>query len=278
MAFKVLNQTPKVESLAIHGFLYDAAIDAPSALTDVLNTLIKTHNDFFYVLSTEQGIEEIVALDQWANTQNKFFVTVVNSETLLSQVTGKNTIAFVHETPSDYADAALVGRISPLEIGSYTVTFKSLEGVPVSQFDNDKVNAIEEAGGIAYIRVGGSNIVSKGQTVAGEYIDILQGQYFLESRMSENIYGLLVRSPKIPFTTNGIGLVVAEVEKTLKSGAASGIIATDENGNAQYSIEIPDINAISTNDKANRSLSGIKWSATIAGAIEDVDIKGTLQL
>lgn len=278
LASVIFGQEPKPEKVAVLGVLYNSGSDTPDELTAALNELIKTNNDWYYLTCTEHGDAEITELAEWVATQKKLYFASTSNQTLASTLNNQRTILLVHNQPETYPAEAWVGACSPLEIGSYTWTFKTLNGIQPAAYDTTTVTAIENANASTYIREGGVNITSKGVTTSGDYIDIIQGQDYIEARMTENVFGLLVRSPKVPFVDGGIAMVVAEVEKTLKDGANKGIIAKDEDGNPLYSVKAPKAADISTNDKANRLLPDIEWEATIAGAVEKVKINGVLKL
>lgn len=277
MASAILGQAPRPEKVAVLGVVYtDTGI--PTDLSGALNELVKKHNDFFYLHCTLQTDPVVTELSKWINTQEKFYFASTVNKALAKTLNSQNTVILVHPAPETYPAAAWVGVCAPQQVGSYTWTFKTLNGIAPAEYDVTAIGEIETNNASTYITEGGVNITSKGVTTSGEYIDILQGQYFLKARMTENVFGLLVRTPKIPYTDAGIALVVAEVEKTLKMGVNQGIIATDLDGNPLYTITAPNRAEVSTNDKAQRILPDVKWEATIAGAIENVKINGVLKL
>jgi hypothetical protein len=277
LASAIFGQTPRPEKIAIYGLIYDSAINTPSELVVALNELVDEHNEFFYLHSTEQTDDVIEALSVWADAQEKLYFASTANKTLHETLNSQNTILLVTETPGAYPAAAWVGVCSPQEIGSYTWTFKTLNGIAPDGYDETTLGQIEE-GASAYIREGGVNITSKGITTTGEYIDIIQGQYFIKSRMAEAVFGLLARMPKVPFTDAGINMTVAEVENVLKRAAIQGVIATDNDGNPLYTITAPRASEVSANDRANRLLPNVQWEATVAGAVENVEIGGVLQV
>lgn len=285
LANAMLSQEPQVDKIAILGVAYNNETDEPATLISALNELIKTKNDFFYLVSTEQEKEEIEALDSWIGSRSKFYFVTTTKEVVdtLKTAMSRNTIVLAHDKPEQYAAEALVGEVASLDVGSFTLTFTQLNGIEPASYDSVEIDAIEAKNAITYIRQGGVNIVSKGTTMAGEHFDVVQAEYFLEARIAERVFGLLTRVRKVPFTTNGIGMTVAEVDNVLQENVenlqtGTGIIARNTDGAPLYSITIPDINSISKNDKANRILPDIPWSATIAGAIEKVKINGVLSL
>ena len=277
MAQRIFGQTPRPEKLAINGILYEEPTSKPADLVAALNVLVKKHNDFFYLHCTLQTDEVITALSEWNSTQSKLYFASTANKTLYSTLLAENTILLVHPNPETYPAAGWVGLCSPKTIGSYTWTFKTINGILPADYDETDLTEIEK-GASSYIREGGVNITSKGITTSGEYIDIIQGQYFIEARMTEAVFGMLARLDKVPFTDAGINMTVSEVEGVLKRSSNQGIIANDENGVPMYTITAPTAEEVSTNDKANRILPDIFWKATIAGAVENVEIGGVLKL
>lgn len=276
LAEKLFGGTPKVDKVAVLGIVYNGETDNPTELTAALNALILANNDWYYLLSPEKGDDEIVALSSWADANGKLYFADTINQSLA--VTGMNTIIMVHnEAATTYPAAAWVGVGAPLAIGSFTWSFKTLPGINPSTYDETAVNAIHDKSFNTYIRQSGVNITSNGKTAGGEWIDIIQSQHYLEARISEAVFGLMARLPKIPFTDGGIALVVSEIEAVLQQAFNQGIIA-DEDGKPLYSVSAPSRSDIPTNDRANRRLPDIKFSAILAGAVEDVGVNGVLSI
>ncbi|MGH0678682.1 DUF3383 family protein [Bacillus luti] len=278
MASAILGQKPRPEKIAIHGVAYVAATGNPTELSAALNELVKKYNDFFYLHCSLQTDPVITELSKWINTQEKFYFASTVNKALAKTLNSQNTVIMVHPAPDTYPAAAWVGVCAPQSVGSYTWTFKNLTGIAPAEYDDAVIGEIETNNASTYITEGGVNITSKGVTTTGEYIDILQGQYYLKAHITENVFALLARLPKVPFTDAGIALVVAEIEKALKDCVKQGVIATDAGNNPLYSIVAPSYAEVNTSDREKRILPSLKWNATIAGAIENVAIVGELQI
>jgi hypothetical protein len=276
---RMFGQNPAPAEIAVYGVLYDSGTGLPADLSAALNELQLTNDEFYYLVSTVQDDAEVEELASWVSTQDKIYAVSTSSETLYATLDGlyDNVYVLVHDQPGSYPAEGLVAHLAPQVIGSYTWTFKNISDVPAAAYDNTKINDIHTKHANTYISEGGVNITSNGVATSGEYIDVIQGQHFIQAKISENVFGLLVRQPKIPFTSAGIAQVVAEVEKALQLSGDSGIIA-EENDEYRFSIQIPRVEDIPDNDKANRTLPDIPWTATIAGAIEDVTINGVLKI
>lgn len=276
---RMFGQNPRPAEIAVYGVLYNSATGDPNTLVTALNTLLLTQNDFYYLVSPEQDEEEVTALADWISTQDKVYVASTDSDLLYKALKGlyDNTYLMVHNKPETYPGEGLVGLLASQLIGSYTWTFKQINGISAASYNNSKINEIEDNYANTYINESGVNITSGSRATSGEYIDIIQGQHFIKAKIAENVFGLLVRVKKVPYSSAGIALVAAEVDNALNLSARNGIIAT-ENGEYQYAIDIPRIEDIPKNLKAGRILPDIPWTAQLDGAIEKVTINGVLTI
>ncbi len=282
---RMFGQNPKPAEIAVYGFDYDSVLDGATALPSTLNELIKTHSDFYYVVSPEQGDAEITALAEWTNTQDKLYGVTTSNVTLAETIKGQydNTFIVVHDQPGTYVAEGLIAVCAPKKIGSFTWTFKNVQGVPAVTFDNTEINQIEDANASTYINEAGLLMNSKGVVTSGEYIDVIQATHYLKARLAEGVFRLIALRDKVPGTDSGITLVVGEVETILSREienvtTGEGIIARDEAGNPMYTITAPRRADIPKNTLAQRILPDIKWTATIAGAFEKVQIRGVLTI
>lgn len=272
---RMFEQNPRPAEIACYGIVYN---DTPATLTTALNTLIQTKNDFYYLVSPEQGDDEIEVLAAWANTQDKIYGATTSNATLAEELSGlyDNAFLVVHDQPSFYVAEGLIATCAPRTIGSYTWTFKNVQGVPAVAYDAATINDIHDNNASTYVEEFGLLVNTKGVVTSGEYIDNIQATHFIKARMAESVFRLLALKEKVPYTDAGIALVVAAMEDVLKQAYNQGIIADDEAGNPLYSINVPKRADIPANSRAQRILPDIPWTATIAGAIEKVTIKGTL--
>jgi len=280
---RMFGQSLRPAQIAVYGIVYNSASDDVATLATKLNELIKTHNDFYYLVSSEQGDKEITALAEWTNTQDKLYGVTTDSVELAETLKGQydNTFILVHDQPDTYVAEGLIGACAPKKIGAYTWTFKNVQGVPAVKYDNTTINRIHDANASTYINEAGLLLNSKGVATSGEYIDVIQSTHYLKARLAESVFRLLALRDKVPGTDTGIGLVVAEVEGVLASEVENtttgeGIIARDDAGNPMYTITFPRRKDIPKNTLAQRILPDIQWTATIAGAFEKVQIRGVL--
>jgi hypothetical protein len=278
LATALLAQSPKVAKFAIVGVLATEGTTPVTTITAKLDTTRLTYDAWYYLLCTGQADATIVALSAWNEANKKFYFASTSNKSLAGTLNAERTVILVHPTPSQYPAAAWVGVGAPREIGSFTWTFKTLNGVDPSGYSTTDITTIENGRASTYIKEGGVNITSRGVTTSGEYIDIIQGQDYITARMTEAVFNLLINEDKVPYTPQGIAMVVAALEGALKEAHDMGIVSEDADGKPLFSVDAPSINDISDANKAARVLPNMTWGATIAGAVEDVDINGVLTL
>lgn len=275
LASRVLGQNPKISEIATLGILYGVSVDA-TPLIAALNSLILTDNDFYYVMCPIHTKAVIQGLSEWIDTQDKLYLTSTDEKELGKELNSENTVLQVHNDPSKYPGEGWGGAMAPRAIGTATWRYKTIAGIAPATYNSTDVALIEKANGNTYIREGGVNITSNGVTTSGEWIDIVQTTHYLKARAAEAIFSLFVRLDKIPYDQSGLDMVETELS-TMLLNTPDGMLARDASGNKIFSVYVPPIDSIPTNNKANRLLQGVKFRATIAGAIEKVEIEGTME-
>lgn len=280
-ASRMFGQNPRPKEIAIFGTPYEV-MNGPTALVEALNELVKKHKDFYYLTSVEQGDEEITALAEWANTSDRLYGATTPNKELAATLRGlyDNAFIVVHDKPETFVAEGLIATLAPRQIGSYTWTFKNVQGVPAVEFDNTTINEIHANNASTYIEEAGLLMNSHGVVTSGEYIDVIQATHYLKAKMAEAVFRVLALNEKVPYTDPGIALIIAEVEDVLNlsSKPRVDIIARDEADNPMYSITAPRAADVPKNTKAKRILPDVHWRAVIAGAVEHVEIRGVLAL
>lgn len=182
------------------------------------------------------------------------------------------TSVFYTSDVSEFGDSGFVGRVAPFDPGSETWAFKTLAAVPVDSWtDSEKANLLSKNVNF-YVEIAGVSVTRDGKVIGGEYIDVIRFIDWLQARMQEEIFGNMIRLPKIPYSTQGIAVIESSMRAVLERGVRAGGIPSSED----YSVTVPLLSEISQNDRAARRLPGFAFSARIAGAIHAVDIQGVI--
>lgn len=157
--------------------------------------------------------------------------------------------------------------------GSYTLKFKSLPGIPVSNLTPTQSTNARDKYANTYEPIAGVNILREGKVAEGEFIDIIIFVDWLKARIQEAVYGRLVNLAKIPFTDSGIAIIEGEIRAVLELGIVRGGIV--EGG---YTVTVPKAADVPTNDRINRFLPDVKFTAQLSGAIHAVKIDGVVSV
>lgn len=91
--------------------------------------------------------------------------------------------------------------------------------------------------------------------------------------LEEDVFALLKRmsdlGKKVPYTDTGIAMVVSVMHKRLQDAVAQGLLAS-------FTISPPKVADIPDNDKANRVVPDIPFTAVLQGAVHTLTIRGYL--
>ena len=249
-------------------------------VVEALNQAIEAGASFYYLVSSDNSDEMIRILSEYISAQDKLYAATIDSIDIATELNGMydNVFFVAHDSRQSYVAEGLVSTIAPRQIGSYTWTFKNIQGVQAAKFPTTQILEFERANASVYINEAGVLMNSKGVAISGEYIDNVQATHYIKARMTENIFRMLALTEKIPYTDKGIALVVSEIEKVLKHSYNVGIICDDEAGNPEFTITAPKRADILKNTVAKRILPDVRWRAVVAGAVEKVEIRGVLAL
>lgn len=266
-------------------------------------TAVSNENDSWYSVATYSHLQaDIEAVALYLQTLKKLYgYSTGNADDITSTATNVMGVlngagytrsfgaydseAGIDDDPAStsvtYAECAWFGRMLPLAPGSATWMFKSLTGISPDGLTNTQANYVLAKEGNTYETIGGQAITREGTVASGEYIDIIRGLDWLESRIEERIYSRLVNLAKIPFTDAGYQVIGAEVTAQLLEAQDAGVIAqdsVDSDGNIikGFTVSIPKVSTISTNDKIARIATGISFIGKLAGAIHTLTIEGNV--
>ncbi len=182
------------------------------------------------------------------------------------------TWAFFHPSNDEHADAAEFGKFLSYSPGSETWRMKTLAGVTVENYTDTEITNMKAKYAHFYYDIGGRNVVGgDAKTGSGEYVDVTRGLDWYTSELQAKLANTAIANGKIPFTNAGIDMIEARITEQNLAGVAAGLISPDED----IIIETPDVTDISDEDKADRELSSVVTTWTLAGAIHHITVSVT---
>ncbi len=233
--------------------------------------------------------DDYKAVAAWAETQKKLFFFASSSSGILDGSSTTDVAAFLHTamyertvcaydpkaqgngSTEQYIESAWPGECLPFDVGSQTWAYKTLAGIsPYALTSAQRTAALAKKANL-YMTVAGVNITEQGTVASGEYIDIMRGIDALASGIQETIFSSLISSRKIPFTDEGIQVVVGLLKSVLNQFTDDGFLVK-----SSIVVTAPLAASVSSANKTTRLLPDITFTANPQGAIHKTQIAGKL--
>lgn len=251
-----------------------------------LNAILAADVDWYSLHATTKTKADILLLAAIIETQIKWY-GVTTAEADVKNGVASNTLKELkalnydrtwYEYSADAAnfpEAAWSGGQLPKNPGSITWAFKPQTGITSDTLTTTEYNNIINDNGNLYETVGGQPMTFKGVVVSGEYMDIIRGTDWLQTRMSEDLFLLLINQDKVPMTERGAGMVEGKIKYWLERAESTDVNLLVPGSSI---INVPKITDLSTADKLARFLSGITFSGTYQGAVHKIGVSGKLSV
>lgn len=277
----------EVDNIALLAIVQDHA--DPGLATDLAAIAVED-DSWYFILYPWNSKACAIVLATYAEANKKLYICqtsdsnnatlAIGSDSTTSTMGQFKTSAYdrsapmYHPDPAEFSDAAWVGRNAPKEPGSETWGLNTLAGVDAVDLTSTHRTNIEAKNGNHYESIAGVNVTQPGKVASGEFIDVIRGIDWLEARMAEAIFSHLAADNKVPFTDRGIAVVEADIRSVLQQGVDANLLTDDP----AFVVTVPKASAVPSADKAARRLTGVKFNATLAGAIHKVTINGTVSV
>lgn len=232
----------------------------------------------FAVITTHTFDDNITALTNIFEINKDHFLVLQNSNvSAWTSMHGQNyTIGLKHDDSEDM-DAAFVGAIATRPVGSVTWKFKELKGITPEDLTVTEVETLSRLHAIAYETVAGKAQTSEGWCLSGEYIDVLHGVLWVQTKSESRLENLLQTQGKVPYEQSGINMIVAVQTQVLQEAYERGIIRTDgTTGKADYSVTATPRDQQSLQDLSDRHYGGLSFTYHVQGAIHTITVNGVV--
>jgi hypothetical protein len=173
-------------------------------------------------------------------------------------------------TPGAYG-GGIAGMGFKYDEGSLTWGNQVITGVVPSGYTLAEETELLDANANYITEEKGFIMTQMGRTTSGSNIDITRSKDYLKNRLEETLTAVLVNNKKIPFTTQGIAMISGAMDQVGNAAVASGMLVS-------FLSITPKVSDVPTEDKANRVLRGVKFIATLAGAIETIEVELEVRL
>jgi len=179
-------------------------------------------------------------------------------------------------TDVDFPEVAIVGATAGLDPGSFTYKNIILKGVQGQDYTDSEVDAMHEKGVMTYLQKAGSVVTSEGKVASKEYADIVDCKDYIISQIEYQCQYLLNRVPKLPYDNRGIASLEGVVLSVLMDAAENGMIAVNEDGSYDYSVNFGTRADSAASDISSRHYAKGTFTFGLAGAIHTAKIEGEI--
>lgn len=252
---------------------------------DALEAAAEYDNDWYALTIQSRSSSDIATVAPWIEARDKIFIAATADPNVLDPVIdadiasqmlvmsyARTAVIYSSSAETTWPDTGWAGPILPNDPGSVTWAFKRIAGVPGETFVGSEIQALEAKRATRLETIQGLTRTIGGYTSdPGAFIDLIRGLDWLKQRLAEDIFFQLVNSPKIPYTNAGIAVIEGVVRARLSDAIARNVLVDDEN----LTVTVPDVLDTDPNDRANRLLRDVNFTARLAGAIHKVIVRGT---
>lgn len=276
-------RSPNIARLGVK----QSTVSVAATIQAELDAIRAVDSSWYVVLSVFNSSGEVDAISDWAETNSLLYIATTQDSDAATTGDGGTDVASVIDDSgnartavayssdnSNFFGEAWAGRVLPLDPGAASWKFKTLAGVEADVFTTTQLNNLRAKNANFYYSVGSTDISAEGMLAAGDFIDVVHGRDWLETRMEERIFARLANLDKVPMTDAGIAIIEAEVRAQLLEAVGVGFLASDP----APEVSVPKASSISNADKAARLLRNVRFTATVAGSIHKVTISGNVSL
>ena len=284
-AQRIFSQNPQVREIVVGKVV--AEQNGSVNYVNAVKKLQSATNEWFFLITDAVDDADKLAIAQYIETQTAMYVysssdvkalDSADTTDIFSKLKALNLMhslgMFVRDTTVVSPESAWVGRFASAVIGSNTWIHKALTTLVAESFTRTEWSTLQSKNAHFYTKVGQDDSIEGSANVAGgEKLHVILGAIWLEIRLAERAWNLLYTKDRINYTNSGIELFKAEVVTVLNEAVRYNILTDDEG----FSIQVPDANKLTSQERASGYLRKITFRARLAGAILFVNaIEGTV--
>lgn len=291
----VAEQAGQAIAITVKGNLQLATPVSTETPSAALNACLRENADWYGVSLASRVEADVLDAAEWVESNERLFgvssaqagiIDAAVSSDIASRCQQKQffrTHVWYHgQADSEALDAAVAANRFTFYPGGETWANTRLSGVSYDSLAEGQALAAHAKNANTFEPMRNFAVTQNGKVAAGEWIDVIRGRDWLAEQVKINVASQLINANgKVPYTDSGIQILVNGIRQALLLGQSRGLVAPDEIDEAGrkipgFVINAPRAASVSANDKANRILRDLTFSARLAGAIHVAEIKGNL--
>ena len=265
--------------------------EADSAYAARLSALVLVDPDFYVVGIDSTSDANTTAVAAWVQANDRIFVARTQNTrerdtpgggalaiALRDATYNRTELRFNYRGESANAALGAIILANSWDNGTApTLAFRNLKGITVDALTPTHVANMQTAVNVSiFVRERGANITWQGKSAAGDYLDLRVFLDWLDARMGEAVYNLLLAEPRVPYTTEGIGKIGNKVWGVIEMADARGAVSPDY----PKTLTLPKPAEVSIEERTTRILGGggIGFAFVYVGAVHKVRVRGVVTL
>lgn len=216
-------------------------------------------------------------------TKDKMYFADVDD---LTELAGEGAITKLDRTVLFYYNkegvvcpvAALVGATAGKKVGSFTYKNQILKGLDPLALTDAQIEAAHAANCLTFVTKAGDNVTTEGKVVSGEYIDIIDSKDYIIQQLEYETQRVFNLNDKIGYDNNGIAILENACTNVLQGAFNNGIIATNDDGIADYNVVFAARSETTAEERAERKYTRGTFRFSLMGAIHEAEITGTIEV
>lgn len=261
-----------------------------------------SNTDWYAVTVSGADKTEILAIAEYVETapiKSVQFYTTADADALTGadgnifsalKALGYNKSIGIYSTTADAAAALMgyaMGANTRLANSAYTLAYKSLVGVTVSNLTAAQVTTVKGNSGNVYINRGNTyNLFENGVVASGKFFDEIINTDMLANDIQLGIIDLLASVAKVPQTEDGVSQIINAITGACDNAVDRGFLApgtwnapsfksvlTGDMLSKGYILLADPITAQNATDRANRIAPPIYALCKLAGAIHTLKVQ-----
>lgn len=281
--------------VTVAGNLEMTVAASTESVTDALAAVSNGPFNWYGLVIASRDQVDVKAAAAWAETNEKLFGTASSDPNIIdSGSTGDiasdlmanqyfRTFGFYSANAAiQYPEAAIMSSMFTFYPGQETWALKKLAGIIYDELTEGQAITAHSKNFSTFELFRNFAVTQGGKVAAGEWIDVIRLRDQLVESIRVSVVSAMINADgKVPYTDDGIQIIGNAIRAPLDLNVRRGGIAPEELDESDrvipsYTISLPRSSQVPFNDKANRVLNDVKFTARLAGAIHIVNINGSL--
>lgn len=279
----------------VGGNLSMAVVASAESVTDALAAVQNEMSNWYGLVITSRVEADVKAAAAWAETNEKLFGTASadpdvidsgSSSDIASDLQAnqyfRTFVMYSARAATQFPEAAIMSSMFTYYPGQETWALKKLAGIAYDELGEGQAITAHNKNASTFELFRNFAVTQGGKVAAGEWIDVIRLRDQLVESIRVSVVSAMINADgKVPYTDDGIQIIGNAIRAPLDLNVRRGGIAPEELDEddrviPSYTISLPRSSQVPFNDKANRVLNDVKFTARLAGAIHMVNINGSL--